>query len=191
MKLFSSFFVAFLLFGGTAKEQTLEDFVKAEREIKRLAPAAFPELPRALVRKLEQRGCTIPQTSFISEPHNVIQGEFAKKGEKDWAVLCSKEEKKEGKSAVLIFWGAPTDCPDEMPWMKDQYGLQGLGGNKIGYSIRISPVDKKYIMDHFESYGGPKPPPIDHQGIDSAFLGKASVVLYCHEGKWLSLTGAD
>ena len=39
--------------------------------------------------------------------------------------------------------------------------------------------------------GGPKPPPIDHQGINDAFLEKASSVHYFHEGKWLRLTDAD
>jgi hypothetical protein len=38
---------------------------------------------------------------------------------------------------------------------------------------------------------GPKPPPIDHLGIDDAFLEKASVVHYYYQGKWLQLTGAD
>ena len=41
-------------------------------------------------------------------------------------------------------------------------------------------------MDHYRAYGGPKPPPIDHQGIESGGE-KASVVLYCYRGKWLKL----
>jgi hypothetical protein len=46
-------------------------------------------------------------------------------------------------------------------------------------------------MRHYDAYGSVKPPPIDHQGIDDAFAGKASVVLYFYRGKWLELTGAD
>jgi hypothetical protein len=46
-------------------------------------------------------------------------------------------------------------------------------------------------MGHYRAYGGPKPPPIDHQGIDDAFLEKASVTFYFHKGNWLQLTGAD
>ncbi|MEO8658007.1 MAG: hypothetical protein ABI693_06030 [Bryobacteraceae bacterium] len=45
-------------------------------------------------------------------------------------------------------------------------------------------------MDRYRAYGGPKPPPIDHQGIESGG-DKASVVLYHYRGKWLTLQGAD
>ncbi len=163
------------------------DWDKAEREIRRLPPSSFKELPAKVVKELKDRGCTIPQTYISKKPHNVIQGEFARKRQKDWAVLCSKES----KSAILVFWGKPTKCPGEMGWVEDKYGLQGIGEGKIGYSIAIAPVDADYILEHYQRYGGPKPPPLDHQGIDGAFVGKASVVLYCHEGEWLRLTGAD
>jgi hypothetical protein len=46
-------------------------------------------------------------------------------------------------------------------------------------------------MRHYLGYGGPKPPPMNHQGIDDAFLEKASVTYYYYRGKWLQLTGAD
>ena len=55
----------------------------------------------------------------------------------------------------------------------------------------ISPVDQEFIMSHYRALGGPKPPPIHHQGIDDAFLEKASVTHYWYEGKWLRLQGAD
>ena len=32
--------------------------------------------------------------------------------------------------------------------------------------------------------------PMDHQGIDDAIVGKASVVVYLYRGKWLHLSGA-
>ena len=44
---------------------------------------------------------------------------------------------------------------------------------------------------HHELYGGPKPPPLDHDGINDMFVGKASVVWYRYQGRWLQLTGAD
>jgi len=52
-------------------------------------------------------------------------------------------------------------------------------------------VGREYILSRYRAYGGPKPPTIDHQGIDDAFLEKASVVHYFHAGKWRKLTGAD
>lgn len=45
-------------------------------------------------------------------------------------------------------------------------------------------------MRHVDAYGGPKPPPIDHQGINDGFP-NGSVVWYSYSGKWLKLTGSD
>jgi hypothetical protein len=69
--------------------------------------------------------------------------------------------------------------------------LQGMGGDQIGYSRSISPVGRDFIMRHYQAYGGVKPPPVDHLGIDDAFVGKASMVHYSYRGKWIELTGAD
>ena len=118
---------------------------------------------------------------------NVIKGEFAKRGQTDWAVLCSVGR----VSSILIFWNASESNPSRIAEMKDIDRLQGEGGDKIVYSREITPVGKADIMRHYLGYGGPQPPPIDHQGIDDAFLEKASVVNYFYRGKWLELTGAD
>jgi len=80
---------------------------------------------------------------------------------------------------------------------QERGGLSGSGleptytADQIGFSRGISPVMKDFILRHYNAYGGTKPPPIDHQGIDDAFIEKASVVWYFHDGKWLKLTGAD
>ena len=48
-----------------------------------------------------------------------------------------------------------------------------------------------YILSHNRDYGGPEPPPIDHDGVNDVFAEKASVVHYFYRGRWLALTGAD
>lgn len=160
---------------------------RAARAIKRLPPSSFKHLPGSIVRKLESQGCTIPQAVEIPKPHNAISGEFARKGQKDWAVLCSRQ----GQTSLQIFWGKGTPCPSELAASEDRYWLQGMGNDEIGYSRAIDTVGKKYIIAHYEAYGGAKPPPIHHQGIDDGFMGKFSVVYYCHQGEWLQLQGAD
>ena len=120
-------------------------------------------------------------------PQNIVKGEFAKPGQTDWAVLCSLG----GVSTILIFWNASEINPSEIAQMNDKDRLQSWGDDKMVYSREIEPVGKEYIMQHYEAYGGPKPPPIDHQGINDVFVGKASVVFYFYKGKWLQLTGAD
>ena len=52
-------------------------------------------------------------------------------------------------------------------------------------------VGRDFIMRHYRAYGSPQPPPIDHHGIDDAFLEKASVTWYFYNGRWLRLQGAD
>jgi hypothetical protein len=159
----------------------------AERGIVRRPPADFPELPANVVGELKRRGCTIPQEAFTKKPHNVIKGQFAKPGQTDWAVLCSRG----GSSSILVFWNGSENNPSEIARMEDRIFLQGITPDQIGYSRGVSPVGKDFIMRHFQAYGGPTPPPIDHQGIDDAFIEKASVTHYYHAGKWLKLTGAD
>jgi hypothetical protein len=162
-------------------------FDEAERRIVRLAPAAFPEMPARVVREARRRGCTVPQTPYTRKPHNVIQGEFAKPGQTDWAVLCSVK----GTSTILVFWDGSERNPAAIAPMVDRNFLQTINSNEPGFSRGISPVGREFIVRHYGAYGGPKPPSIDHQGINDAFVEKASVVWCFYGGHWLKLTGAD
>jgi hypothetical protein len=148
-----------------------------EYAVVRLRPTAFPELPKNLVVELKRRGCTIPQP-YTNRKANVIRGEFAKPGQTDWAVLCSKS----GFSSILVFWNGSEHNPTKIArWQEEP---------TVIYDHFINPVGRKFISDHYRAYDGPKPPPIDHQGIESGGE-KASVVLYLYRGKWLKLQGAD
>jgi hypothetical protein len=69
--------------------------------------------------------------------------------------------------------------------------LQVVNAGEIGFSRAIGIASAKYIRDHHQQFGGPKPPPLTHDGIDDAFVGKASTVWYWYRGKWLQLQGAD
>jgi hypothetical protein len=135
----------------------------------RLRPTAFPELPKNLASELDRRG-TIPQP-YTDRRANVIRGEFAKPGQTDWAVLCSFH----GVSSILVFWKGSERNPAQVAkWPKPDAS--------VIYDHFINPVGRKFIMDHYRAYGGPKPPPIDHQGIESGGE-KASVILYFYLGK--------
>lgn len=170
--------------GGATQDRWRE----ADAAVVRLSPTAFPQLPRRVRRNLLSRGCTIPQTFADARPHNVISGEFARRGQTDWAVLCSRG----GASSILVFWGGSAKSVAELAKGADRNFLQTVGGNgKIGFSRSIGAVGREYIHKHYTEYGGPKPPRIDHQGIDDGYLEKASRVLYYHRGKWLELQGAD
>lgn len=167
------------------------DVEKAEAEILRLEPFTFPELPASIAWELVRRGCLIPQAELWADgSHNVISGQFRRPGQTDWAIVCSINR----ASSILIFWnGSAADVENlnEGEGGPDRDYLQGMGDPRLRYNWLISAVGKKYILDHYSWYGGPKPPPIDHEGIDSAFAGKGSTILYWYKGEWLHLQGAD
>jgi hypothetical protein len=154
----------------------------------RLSPQAFLLLPPNLIRNLQARGCSIPQAFGASEPHNVVSGEFIRKGQTDWAVLCSRLR----RSTILLFWGGSPQRVSAIAESPDSTFLQTIDGTgSIGFSRAIDAVGRDYILKHYREYSGPNPPPIDHQGIDDTFMGKASVVHYYYRRKWLKLQGAD
>jgi hypothetical protein len=170
----------------SAEEQT-DGGRSRESHIIRLQPSAFAQFPTQVVRALLEQGCTIPQSFVDPQPHNVVQGELRRKGQMDWAVLCSRD----GHSSILVFGNSSPTRITEISRRSDGIFVQGIGGGKLGYSRRIGIVGKQFIIEHYRAYGGPEPPRIDHQGIDDAFLEKASVIHYYHGGRWLELTGAD
>ena len=152
-----------------------------------LSPSAFRELPRAIVADLKQRGCLIPQSGDTNEPNNVIRGEFARPGQVDWAVLCSVR----GVSSLLVYWKGEKRAPVSLAPSGDNIYLQTDSQGQPMFLRAIHPVDRRFILEHYRAYGGPKPPAIDHQGIEDEFLEKASIVWYFERGRWLKLTGAD
>ena len=168
------------------------DFDSAAKRIRRLSPDAFPALPPEIRTELRNRGCLVPEQTAIhdeafAKTKNVIEGEFFEKGKTSWAVLCSVNE----SSSILVFRDALDRHPDELAKSEDKSQLQGIGNGEIAYSRLIQPADSKFILKHYRAYGGPEPPPLDHQGIDDAFLEKASVTYYWYRGEWLKFTGSD
>jgi hypothetical protein len=155
--------------------------------IRRLPVEAFPELPTAVAGVLRARNCSVPQPSPDGPPRNVIRGEFFAKEEAGWAVFCSANN----STALLAFRNDGDTNPDTVATSEDRNYLQGPDGNQLVYSRQITAAGRDFIMRHYRAYGGPEPPPIDHHGIDDAFLEKASITWYFHNGKWLRLQGAD
>jgi hypothetical protein len=138
-------------------------------------PSAFRELDINLRSELDRRGCTIPVNLPVSS--NVLRGQFAKPGQFDWAVLCSSKH----VTRLLVFWDGSPQNPTELSVFPNRNGVS---------EWYIRPVGKDFIEQHYRAYGGPKPPPIDHDGIESGGE-HVSTVFYRYRGKWLQLQGAD
>ena len=160
-------------------------FERADLETVRLQPAHFVGAPEPVKATLSRLGCQIPQPWGESRRRNLIRGEFMEAGRTQWAVLCSRN-----RSAAIIVIEEDGRVRAKLASRPDWRELQSIGDEQ-GYSRGLSPVGRDFILDTCRAFGGPKPPPIDHQGIDDAFIGKYSSVHYFHEGKWLLLQGAD
>jgi hypothetical protein len=159
----------------------------SNKTVRRLRVEDYAELPSGAAAVLQSRHCTIPQPNNDGPARNVIQGEFFGKRQKGWAVLCSSG----GKSSILVFRNNYDSSPDEIAKSPDSQFLIDTWQGETVYSREISAVDQKFILRRHRAYGGPKPPPIDHNGIDDAFLEKASITWYWHNGEWMQLQGAD
>jgi hypothetical protein len=171
--------------------------VQKDGGVRKLQPADVAGLPPEFLEKLNARGCTIPQFGVIgrggdsgdastttTEPTNVIHGEFARHGQEDWAVLCSKG----GSSTIVIFWGKTTACPASLARLDDAHYLKRGKDKKVRYSRSIRALGKSDLGDR-AGIAGLKV--FSHQGIDDRFVGKSSAYFYCSEGKWKIFPAKD
>jgi hypothetical protein len=115
---------------------------------------------------------------------NVIHGEFARHGQEDWAVLCSKG----GSSTIVIFWGKTTACPGSLARLEDAHYLKRGKDKKVQYSRSIRALGEGDLGDRAGTAGLR---PFKHQGIDDRFVGKSSAFFYCSEGKWKIFPAKD
>jgi hypothetical protein len=105
---------------------------KANREVVRLAPSSFKQLSRELIQELERRRCTVTQISGSRQLGNVIRGQFLKKGQSDWAVLCSVNM----KSSILVFANGSPGNPINIADGEDLNMLQGVSWGHIVNLVR-------------------------------------------------------
>lgn len=173
---------------SVAHEARAQDvWAVAEREIRRLPPDSFPGLPPRVEQEMRRLDCVVPQGSDFSHPHNVVSGRFSSSDQADWAFLCSHD----GTSSIHILWGGSVQCSTPLDGAADHTYLQGLGGDSIGFSRRIMPIDRDGMIRYGRAFNGPPVPVVWHQGIEDYFEGKASRVSLCINGEWIRLSGID
>ena len=185
-----------VMFGanGSMQVRSADVWETADRAVRRLPPSAFPTLPETIKRDLERRNCTVPQpdpaaigpTPDRDRLHNVVHGHFQRRGQTDWAVVCSRNR----VSTILVFWGGRDNNVSELEQRSDANFLQSWGVDTIVFSRTIAVASEAHVRDHFRRDGA-KPPVLEHAGIEDIFLGKASTVWYWRMDKWVRLTGAD
>ena len=176
-------FASILLLTSSSRANEWDEAVSA---VTRLSPSIFRELPAPIVVELIKQGCTVPQpTFFMKRKSNVISGSFARQGQKDYAILCSRD----GVSHIQVIWGGTVRCPSELRSSNDLAYLQRVLPGRIGYSRAIATAPQRTIASYSAKHRGPRPPDGAHAGIEDIFIEKASAVLYCADGTWHELAG--
>ena len=163
MKLFS----ALLLLALAAQ-------AKPAAVVKYLPPAAFPELPGKVVSELQSRKCMVPQFPkgwTMTERINVTRGEFAKPGQKDWAVVCAGAT----EVTLLIFWNGSEKEPAELPiGERNAYWFSGLIAQDL---LKRKYADKMPALT------------MDHDGIGVTNSTEQTTIQFFQDGKWTSFRG--
>jgi hypothetical protein len=154
---------------------------RAARALKRLPASAFPELPAAF--------------AWESLSRNVITGSFARRGQTDWAVLCSRA----GVTRILVFWGSPSTCPRELEFGEEKQEFEEIAGGQPEYlrwivrydsagiaGIPVYGLEAEVMAARTEVFAGR-----GHDGIGDVFDEKGSSTWYCMNGRWINLGGGD
>jgi hypothetical protein len=150
-----------------------------------LSPEKMTKLPPEVRQQLADEHCMIAQNGFKyddPQPNNAIQGPFAAKGQKDWAVLCAKPQ----EFSVRIFWGGETRCSDTIVLAHSQPPVP-TGDNP---GTVLWPADAKKIRAYDQAFGDHKLPVLDHSGLEVGGE-QATIIYYCSQGKWIQLAGSD
>ena len=163
-----------------------DPWIEAERNVVRLKPSAFPDVPRTVRDDLEQRGCRIPQTPNGGRWQNIVTGRFTAARAIDWAALCSRD----GVSRIVVYPNGLVRGVLELAREGDRAYLQ-QDADAIVFSRQISAATPAYIRVKNHPTLVPGLPRFDHDGINDALVGKASTVWFRSAGRWLKLLGAD
>ena len=123
---------------------------QSQAKARSLPPSAFPELPNGVVAELERRECRIPQIAWHKRG-NVTQGEFLKRGQTDWAILCMTKQ----DMSLLVFANGAGQQPIEV----ERHGKAERWS--------ITPVTEQFMLDYLRGWTSQPLPALDHQGISS------------------------
>lgn len=165
-------------------QQSWTQVVAPGSPMKRVSPRIYKQIPVGVRNKLNGLNCLIP-VSF-NGVKNVISGYFFNSNLLVWAVVCSRSE----QSSILVFKDDSGDNYEELGRYDESNWLITINGFNY-FRREISPVNKEYIVTHYQAYGGPQPPVIDHQGVEDGYADVSSSIYYFSNGQWLQLQGAD
>lgn len=153
-------------------QTTVEEMRRHRPDFRYLEPGQLRELPQVIRADLEKLGCRVPKFLKWDARHNVIQGQFFKAGQTDWAVLCEAA----GKTGIMLYpGGAATDLP-----------MVRGGPTNLARTIHVVSafvLQKRATRDHPD-----EPAAIfDHDGIEDGPIETSGHVIYHRDDDWEEL----
>ena len=159
----------FALCATAAAQTTVEEVRKKWPDFRYLEPGQLRELSEAVCADMEKLGCRIPKFMKWDARHNVIQGQFFKAGQTDWAVLCQAGD----KTGILLY---PNGKSAELPMLRGEPS----DPSRTIHVVSAFVLQKRAVRDHPDD----PPPAFDHDGIEDGPIQKASQVIYHRDDEW-------
>jgi len=161
----------------TRQRQLDADTLAALRRLVRRPPNDFPKIPEPVRDRMTADGCRILKR-LIGTGFNLISGQFARRGQVDWAVICSGN----ARWSIRVYWGGDARCGP----------LDQEGENfELLDERTISTVSSTQLQKMQAAH--PDGPGVARFTHDSVNFGseKGSTAYYCNAGKWLSVLTGD
>jgi len=134
----------------------------------RTLPLSSLQLPERVRSILEAVSCSVAQTDLAPSPNNVVNGEFARRGQQDWLVLCWNGN----QNIPFVVWGGDAKC--DYSFATDLRMLVQTGQLKttIVPELEVAAEAKTHGIE-----GG-------HQWIRIRWSPLTSLFYSCDDGRW-------
>lgn len=153
--------------------------------VRMVAPHAFTPLTGAVRDSFVAKRCLVPQAEGVNVPrdlHNMISGDFAARGQTDWAALCSRAD----SSRIVVIWGGPARCPSELGREQNRMLHEGLDSPR--YRRLIAAADS--VTSGVVYATGPGYRKLDHDAIVERERYYVRAWL-CDNGQWAEVVQSD
>ena len=166
-------------------EVTQASVAEAVARVTRIPIDRFAALPPTARDAFSRINCQVPQTSATGGPVNVVAGEFAAPGQRDWAALCSDGS----TSEMRIVWGGPVRCTDRVGARQDVDAMRAASPGTFAFTRLLAVANIEQLQRSIARNGKPLPEAPAHDGIEDGGE-KGGVVYYCARGAWVTVPGA-
>jgi hypothetical protein len=168
--------------------QVMLDGRAAQYVIRHLPVSSFAQLPVAVAKALDERGCMIPQTYQAHRPENVIEASLERPGSRDWAVLCSAG----GTVSLMVFFGSAVEGGVakaqviESAMETERLQAHGGVGGVLGFNWGIDPATPEQVH---EAQAGMdrRPARVDHDALADTLVDHHTVYHFYTKGAWVVL----